>query len=160
MDLYTGEQIWYKNGTDNGIKIPAGMAQYSGLGGAGVYSGETFAGLSQGQIYHYDSINGQGNVAYLWIMSGSTWYMLDADTGNWIMTLKNVPGGTAVTDQDGSLLRYSYNAATGRILCWNSSQSIPPASPTGTGQQQWKPSEGATIDAVNDTRWTQWGTSL
>ena len=44
------------------------------------------------------------------------WYMLDANTGNWELTLKNVPGGTAVTDQDGSLLRYSYNAATGSFL--------------------------------------------
>ena len=30
-------------------------------------------------------------------------------------------------------------------------------SPTGTGQQQWKPRVGATIDAVNDTSWTQGG---
>jgi outer membrane protein assembly factor BamB len=159
MDLYTGEQLWYKNGTDNGINVPAGTTRYSGIGGAGVYSGQTFTGLTQGQLYHYNAVNGQGIVAYLWMVSGSTWYMMDAATGNWIMTLTNVPSGTAVTDQDGSLLRYSYNANTGALLCWNSSQSIPPASPTGTGQQQWKPMAGATIDAVNDTTWTQWGTA-
>jgi len=84
---------------------------------------------------------------------GTTWYMLDANTGNLILTLKNVPSGTAVTDQDGSQLRFSYNANTGNILCWNSSQSIQPAGPTGTAQQQWKPMVGAVIDAVNDTIW-------
>jgi outer membrane protein assembly factor BamB len=159
MDLYTGEQIWYKNGTDNGLNNSYTMAKYSGIGGAGVYSGEQYYGLTQGQLYRYNAANGQGIVSYLWIVQGSTWHMMDAATGNWIMTLVNVPSGTAVTDQDGSLLRYSYNAATGNLLCWNTSQAIPPASPTGTGQQQWKPMLGATIDAVNDTIWTQWGTA-
>ncbi len=46
---------------------------------------------------------------------GTTWYMLDPLTGNLILTLKNVPAGTATTDQDGSLLRYSYNVNTGKL---------------------------------------------
>jgi hypothetical protein len=157
VDLQTGEQLWYRNGTENMPEIPIIMQQYSGLGGAGVHSGETYPSLSFGQLYHYYSLNGQGVLTYLWITYGNSWYMLDANTGNWILTLTNVPGGTAVVDQDGSLLRYSYNSRTGNILCWNSSQSIPPASPTGTGQQQWKPMTGATINAVNDTTWTEWG---
>ncbi len=83
--------------------------------------------------------------------------MLDANSGNWILSLINVPGGTSVTDQDGSQLRYTYNANTGNLLCWNSSQSIGPPAPIGTGQAQWKPRVGATLDAVNDISWTQWG---
>jgi len=156
-DLTTGQLVWYKNGTDIGVQIPQATTRYSGIGGAGVYSGYTFTGLTQGQLYHYNAVNGQGVLSYLWMVTGSTWYMLDAATGNWIMTLINVPGGTAVTDQDGSLLRYSYSSTTGNLLCWNTSQAIPPASPTGTGQQQWKPMIGATVDAVNDTTWVQWG---
>jgi outer membrane protein assembly factor BamB len=157
IDLRSGEQIWYRNGTENMPKIPLIMQRYNGIGGAGVYSGETYPSLSFGQLYHYYSLNGAGVLSYLWITYGNSWYMLDSNTGNWILTLTNVPGGTAVVDQDGSLLRYSYSATTGQFLCWNSSQSIPPPSPTGTGQQQWKPMTGATIDAVNDTTWTQWG---
>jgi outer membrane protein assembly factor BamB len=157
IDLYTGEQLFYKNGTDNGLNNPSTEAIYQGLGGAGVYSGLNFPRLSFGQLQNYYSVNGAGVIPYLWMTSGSTWYMLDASTGNWIMSLINVPGGTSATDQNGAFLRYTYNSNTGNILCWNSSQSIPPASPIGTGQQQWKPSVGAVISAVNDTRWTQWG---
>jgi hypothetical protein len=156
LDLYTGKQLWYNNNTS--INFPT-LTSQAGGGGYGPNLAQNFPTLSYGQIYHYYSVNGQGALAYLWATSGSTWYMLDADTGNWILTLKNVPGGTSVVDQDGDLLLYSYNAATGNLLCWNSSQSIPPASPTGTAQQQWKPRIGATIDAVNDTSWTQSGPS-
>jgi outer membrane protein assembly factor BamB len=160
VDLYTGQQIWYKNGTDNGLNNPISYTSYQGPGGTGNFpSSQSFPRLSFGQLYHYDSVNGQGILGYLWMTVGSTWYMLDAATGNVILTLINVPGGSAVTDQDGSLLRYSYNARTGQFLCWNTSQSIAPLSPTGTGQQQWKPRMGAVIDAVNDTYWTSLGPS-
>ena len=156
LDLQTGQLIWSKNGTDNGLNqnnLISLVGYASGLNIAPALS-QTFPQLAFGQLYHYYSVNGDGILSYLWMTSGSSWYMLDAETGNWIMTLKNVPGGTAVVDQDGSLLRYSYNANTGALLCWNSSQAIPPAGPTGTSQQQWKPRVGATIDAVNDTSWT------
>jgi outer membrane protein assembly factor BamB len=158
LDLRTGEQLFYKNGTDNGLNNPVTLVA-RGSTGLGLKLHQSFPTLSFGQLYHYYSENGQGILPYLWMTVGSTWYMLDASTGNWIMTLKNVPGGTAVTDQDGSLLRYSYNGATGQFLCWNSSQSIPPAGPTGTNQQQFRPITGATIDAVNDTIWTNYGPS-
>ncbi len=157
VDLTTGQQLWYKNGTDNGLNNPTTSSIYAGLGGAGVYSGLNFPRLSFGQLQNYYSVNGAGVLPYLWITIGSTWYMMDSSTGNWIMTLVNVPGGTGAVDANGAILRFSYNARTGNILCWNSSQAVPPASPIGTGQQQWKPSVGAVIDAVNDTRWTNWG---
>jgi len=146
-DLYTGEIIWYKNGTDNGLNNP-----YTTAGGYTL--SQSYLGLTQGQLYHYYGVNGQGILAYLIMVSGTTWYFLDASTGNFMLKLINVPSGTAATDQDGSLLLYSYNAATGNLLCWNSSQSIPPLAPLGTNQQQWKMRFGATIDAVNDTTWT------
>ena len=148
-DLYTGEIIWYKNGTDNGLNNPF----TKGTLGSHTALGQSYPSLTQGQLYYYHSVNGQGVLAYLILVQGSTWYFLDASTGNWMFTLINVPGGTSVTDQDGSLLKYSYNSRTGNILCWNSSQSILPAGPTGTQQQQWKPPLGYVIDARNDTLW-------
>jgi len=156
LNLYTGQQMWYKNGTDNGLNNPYVMPDPNSGSGAS----QSYLSLTQGQLYHYDSVNGNGVLSYLIMVKGTTWYFLDAATGNLICTLIHVPTGTAVTDQDGSLLRYSYNAATGNILCWNSSQSIRPMNPTGTGQQQWKPPLGSVIDAVNDTYWTLLGPSV
>ncbi len=152
MDLYTGQQLWFKNGTDNGLNNP-----YTNAGGYSL--SQSYPGLTQGQIYHYRSVNGEGLLSYLIMVQGSTWYFLDAATGNWILTLINVPSGVAATDQDGSLLLYRYNSATGNILCWNSSQAIPPLGPVGTNQQQWKARFGAIIDAVNDTSWIKVGPS-
>jgi hypothetical protein len=152
MDLYTGQTIWYKNGTDNGLN--------NTFTNAGGYTlSNSYPTLTQGQIYHYRSVNGEGLLSYLIMVQGSTWYFLDAATGNWILTLVNVPSGVAAMDQDGSLLLYRYNSATGNILCWNSSQAIPPLGPVGTNQQQWKMRFGATIDAVNDTAWIKVGPS-
>ena len=161
IDLYTGEQVWYKNGTDNGLNNPFIMRNLGGGGGGtgAPVPAQVYPGLTQGWLYYYYSVNGQGVLAYLIMVQGSTWYILDAATGNWLLTLVNVPGGTTVTDQDGSILKYSLNTRTGNLLCWNISQSIPPANAFGTGQQQWKMRLGATIDAVNDTSWTEVGPS-
>jgi outer membrane protein assembly factor BamB len=161
LDLQNGQQIWYKNGTDNGLNNPITSITGS-FGGILPSLSQQYLRLTNGQLYYYYSVNGQGVLAYLWIQSGTTWYMLDATTGNLILTLINVPGGTAATDENGDLLKYSYNANTGTILCWNSSQAIYPGGVTGTGQQQWKPRLGGVIDAVNDTSWLNgtWSASL
>ena len=156
-DLRTGETIWYKNGTDNGLGQRVSDAVLSGLGGAGVYSGERYEQFDFAQLFHYYSLNGQGVLSHLWMTEGSTWHMFDGLTGNWILSIEHVPSGTGVTDQDGSILRYSYRSSTGNYLCWNVTQSIGPPSPTGTGEQQWEPRQGAIIDAVHDTFWTDIG---
>ena len=153
VDLYTGKQIWYKNGTDNGLNNPVTMTTGT-FGGILPSLAQSYPRLSLGQLKYYYSVNGQGILAYLWMQMGTTWYMLDAATGNLMLTLINVPGGQAVTDQDGNLLLYSYKSTTGQILCWNSSQAIYPGGVIGTGQQQWKPRLGGVIDAVNDTSWS------
>ncbi len=152
VSLYTGQELWYKNGTDNGLNNPYTVA-------TGYTLSESYPTLTEGQLYHYASVNGVGVASYLIMVQGTTWYFLDPATGNLILTLIHVPSGTAATDQDGDLLLYSYNSATGNLLCWNSSQAIPPLGPVGTNQQQWKMREGAVIDAVNDTSWTTAGIS-
>jgi outer membrane protein assembly factor BamB len=162
MDLYTGQQIWFKNGTDNGLDNPYTISQPGGE--VAPSYGQSYLKLTLGQLLRSQTINGDGVASYLWIQSGTTWYMLDPTTGNLILTLKNVPSGTSATDQNGNLLRYSYNANTGNLLCWNSTQAIYPGGPTGTAQQVWHPPVGAVIDAVNDTSWlnatTTWGTGF
>jgi PQQ-like domain len=150
--LYTGEQLWYKNGTDNGLNNPVTIGN---IGNSPIGPGLTqqYLRLTLGQLYNYYSVNGAGVLSYLWIQSGTTWYMLDSTTGNLILTLKNVPSGTGASDENGDLLRYTVNTATGNVLCWNSSQAIYPGGVTGTSRQQWKPRIGGVIDAVNDTSW-------
>jgi outer membrane protein assembly factor BamB len=157
IDLQTGEELWYKNGTDNGL---GQLVYYDDKGGGGARGPELAQGFrlpSFGQMFHYYSLNGAGVLSHLWITDGSTWHMLDANTGNWVMTITNVPGGTTITDQMGSILRYTYDDDTGQFLAWNVTQSIGPPSPTGTGQQQWEPRIGGTIDAQNDSSWWEWG---
>jgi outer membrane protein assembly factor BamB len=156
LNLYTGQQIWYKNGSDNGLNNPMTIANPAF--GTGPALAQTFPSLSFGQLFHYYSVNGQGVDSYLWMTFGTTWYMLDATSGNWIMSLTNVPTGTSVTDQDGNILLYSYNAATGRVLAFNTTQAIPFGAPgIGTTAQQWRPRQGATIDVQNDTSWLTYG---
>ncbi len=173
VSLYTGQMLWSKNGTDNGLNNPFAVPT---PGGNGPSYGEAFPVLSIGQMLHVYNINGQGVASYLWMQgsqsfggglvstSTSTWYMLDASTGNVILTLTNVPSGRAAVDQAGDLLEYVYSAATGNLLCWNSTQSILPGSPVSTGQQEWRPPIGAVINAVANTEWenasTTWGTTL
>ncbi|MCW4044131.1 MAG: PQQ-binding-like beta-propeller repeat protein [Candidatus Bathyarchaeota archaeon] len=172
VDLHTGERLWYKNGTDNGINNPFSMTTPSIVSTAPSYAQQYYI-LSFGQLYYYYSVNGQGVASFLWmtqqaattfVTSTTTWYMLDSSTGNVILTLKNVPSGTAATGQDGSLLIYRYIPSTGNFLCWNSSQAIYPGGPTSSGGQVFRPPLGAVIDAVNDDKWvnasTTWGTAL
>jgi outer membrane protein assembly factor BamB len=167
VDLYTGQQLWYNNGTRNGLGQPYTL---SNPGGNSYSYGQTFPTLTQGQLLFSYTVNGEGVASYLWEMFasgtslGTEWFMLDPNTGNLIMTLTNVPAGTAATDAAGDLLLYSYDSTTGNLLCWNSTQAIYPGSPTGTGQQVWRPPVGAVINAVADTLWqnasTTWGTTL
>ena len=172
VDLYTGQQLWFKNGTDNGLNQPNTI---NVPGGNGQSYGQNYEVLTQGQMLHVNNVNGQGIASYLWMQGQedytsainelTTWYMLDATTGNVILTLINVPtSGYHTTDAQGDLLIYSYNSAKGQFLCWNTTQAIYPAGPTGTNQQVWRPPIGATIDAVADKSWmnasTTWGTTL
>ncbi len=153
MDLKTGEQLWYRNGTDNGLNNPAQITDPSfGIGPALSLS---YPRLSQGMMYHYNSVNGQGIVAYLIMTQGSTWYILDPDNGYFIQGFRNMPSGTGITDQDGSIMYWSYNATNGRVTAWNMSQAWPFGAPgTSTSAQQWRARVGAMIDAVNDKSWT------
>jgi hypothetical protein len=140
VDLRTGEEIFYQNNTYLNQKYLTYRAD----------GAQQYPALSFGQLYHYQSINGQGIVAYLWDIVGSNWMCYDAETGNWLLTLTNVPSGTTHTAEDGSILVYIYNS-NGWLSLWNTSKAIPPLTGgTGTGSQQWKPRSGAEINATYD----------
>jgi len=138
MDLYTGQQLYYRNAT----------GPVTGIGGGFDSNGAITQGsLSFAQIYDPELANEMGGYPYLWstnAATANTWMMYDAYTGNYICSINNVPtwasgggagpfaaaGGTAVYGKDGSILRYyiinnGTNAAPSYYLqCWNTTQAI------------------------------------
>ena len=154
VDLYTGQRLWYNNGTN---PYTLGLFTSPTTAASGIM--QLYPSLSNGQVFDYSSVNAQGVFFYLWeqanaaASSGVTnlgvWYMLDPSTGNPILSLTNVPTGTTSTDSQGDLLIYTYNANNGNLLCWNETQVVGTDSPTGTAQQAWRPPVGATINSIN-----------
>jgi len=137
IDLRTGEELWYNNGT-----LPDGQTVMP----PPASSGGIFPGMipiSMGQIYDYESMNQHGAIAYLWGIwqNGATtqYDMYDARTGNWILSLKNGSSGTPVFAADGSILVYIMNGQRNWLALWNSSKAIPPPWPDGSGAYQWRP---------------------
>jgi FOG: WD40-like repeat len=105
VDLRTGELLWSR--TD----VPA---------------------LSFGYIYDMQSINYHGvQPPVLVAVSGTTWQGYDADTGNWIFNVTNVPSGTKAMGPSGEYLIYVLsNKGTAQnpqyyLAQWNSTNVAP-----------------------------------
>jgi hypothetical protein len=114
VDLRTGQTLWYQNNT---------------------------FGITNGQIYNYYSPNQEGAIPYLWYVSGSTWYMYDANTGNLVAIIANATGGSNfVEGPSGELLMYVISA-NGWLAMWNSSKCLLSRS---TNVWQWRPYSGTT----------------
>ena len=104
VDLYTGETLYYKNGTNPDYP-------------------------SFGQVRGYYGQSVSGSWAYLWSTSGSTWSAIDPFTGNTVFTIANVSSaGTAVYGKDSSILRYNIvgSGANKRLTVWNTSKALEP----------------------------------
>jgi hypothetical protein len=86
------------------------------------------ATLAFGQIYNFISPNQGGTFAYLWdTTSGGVWRMFDAWTGQYILSIGNVPSGTVLLDNTfypkpgpGDILVYSLNTTSQQLTLWNS----------------------------------------
>ena len=101
VDLLTGQEIW---SNDN------------------IYP--TFATL-----FNFKTPNGYGpGGAQLWQASGSTWYGYNAFDGKPIFNITNVPSGTQVRFNDGTiglyLLNYNQTSKTGWLALWNTTRLI------------------------------------
>ena len=145
VDLYTGETIFYKNDSTT-APYPYGRS----VGEGGYFPGGV--PLSFGQILDYESPNQHGGTAYLWSaeFGKPIWHMYDAWTGNYILTIDNVTAGTAAFGPTGELMVYSIDNANSRLIIWNSTLAIPPATPFGSGLWQWRPDlyRGQTLDGT------------
>lgn len=126
VDLYTGEKLYFQNTTGPWQANRAGD-------GSGYY---TTGALSFGQILNYDSPNQHGGIPYLWATNTpvqgtqfppNTWYMYDAYTGNYILSIANVTAtGTQVYGKEGSILYYNMvgSGANKRLTIWNSTRAV------------------------------------
>ncbi len=170
IDLATGQQVWYQNGTNAWSNIPGNPVQI-GFG----FAKQNYPQLSFGQELDYESPNQHGLIDYLWATwtapnGSSVWSMFDPFTGNWICNLWNIPSGGAIfgassmiTDATGTLLSYSANfvpsasAPKGTFIVWNSTaviQNTNPSMAQTNGYWMWRPPLGGQIDA------SQGGTSV
>jgi hypothetical protein len=107
MDLHTGKKVWE---TTNVLGLNLR--------------------ISQGQTIFWDSRNNRASFSYLICTSGTTWYFLDALTGNLQFNMTNVPSGSNYFGPNGEILKYTLSNVGNttypiyRLLQWNSSYVV------------------------------------
>ena len=143
IDLRTGEELWWHNSSQT-IVVGAG-------------SNARVDALTNGQLYNYESPNQHGVIPYLWSAGRSatnTWKMYDAFTGDWILDIANVTGGTTIFSEKGDILVYVLSGSQNTLTLWNSSKCIGPYGPIGTDAWKWRPSINKIIDWKDGIEWT------
>jgi outer membrane protein assembly factor BamB len=136
IDIRTGQTLWHKSPDEmNGT-------------------------LRMGWIYNYISPNQYGGLSFLWTVSGTTYSLYDATTGNYILQITDAPRTVELmnTAPDGYLIGF-YNNITDpahpTLVCWNASRAIL-RGPTGTGDPNgwsWRPRVGYTIPWEYGIEW-------
>ncbi len=124
IDLQTGEEIWFKNGTT----------------------------ITFGQLLNWQTPNVHGIIPHLWSVSGSTYKMYDAFTGDWILDVMNVPSGTMIFGENGEILIYTLSGATNRLTLWNSSKTL---EATMSGDWYYRP-----VGPANGTKGYEWNVTV
>jgi outer membrane protein assembly factor BamB len=129
VDLRTGEELWAKTFLNNRT-------------------------ISFGQLFYFQSFNYQGTFAYLWVVSGSTWYAFDALTGDWMYTMTGVPSGTRNYGPNGEICIYSVNTGAKTVTLWNSTWVVMNGL-TGSSSGSWgSNAHGRTLDASRGNQYT------
>ena len=119
VDMETGETLWYNE--------EAPFMQF-------------------GQLLDIQTPNQHGVIPYLWAVSGGygappTYKMFDPFTGEWMLDIVNVSGGTREFGPNGEIM--IYNIAGTFLTAWNSTKAI---NPTIDRTWSWRPPMGATVD--------------
>ncbi|MGD0645296.1 MAG: hypothetical protein ABSA75_10365 [Candidatus Bathyarchaeia archaeon] len=115
VDLRTGKTLWYQNNT---------------------------LGITNGQVLNFISPNQEGGLPYLWYMGGTTYYMYDANTGQFVAQVVNAiktgfnAAATCVEGPNGELLVYVLGSNW--LAMWNSTLCM--LAPNNLWQ--WRPSGG------------------
>ncbi len=104
IDLQTGEEIWFKNGTT----------------------------VTFGQLLNWQTPNVHGIIPHLWYSetigmgsnANTTYKMYDAFTGDFLLTLANISQGTMIYGPNGEILIYNLVGASNTLTLWNSSKAL------------------------------------
>jgi hypothetical protein len=119
VNLRTGQRLWYSNDTGQ----PSIPNYYTTTSGASW----SVPGVFYGEVFSHHNPNEVGGIAYLWGVSGSTWSLFDATTGNWILNVVNSTGGMVAWGPNGELLVYTLNNGNGTVgwlSMWNSTLEL------------------------------------
>ena len=126
IDLQTGKEIWFQNGTT----------------------------VTFGQLVNWQTPNVHGIIPHLWEVAGSrtnpTYRMFDAFTGQWLLDIANVSAGTMTFGPNGEILIYSLSGATNTLSLWNSSKALESSM---SGDWYYRPT-GPLIDGNTGYEWT------
>jgi outer membrane protein assembly factor BamB len=133
VDLHTGETLWEKS-----------FALGNGR-------------ISTGQTLYWDCLNSRGAFSYLWIVGGSTWYGVDALTGDLKYNMTNVPSGTNYFGPNGEIMKYQIvnyqnmsdpnSVPDWHLLQWNSSYVVT-KDKVGMSESWGSQTQGVTYDAT------------
>lgn len=128
VDLRTGEELWWLNGTL----------------------------INMGQVLYFSSPDQQGAIPYLWTTAGTTRSMYDARTGTKICDIANASSGTNVMDKNGNWLVYILNGANNWLAMWNSTLCVlkqQTVTVAGIPEWYWRPPMGGTLNWAPGVQW-------
>jgi len=114
INLRTGQQVWYQNFTVN---------------------------PSFGILVNFDSPNQHGVIpsGYLVAVSGTTWMLFDAGTGNWVFNITNVPTGNMQYGSDGEPIIYQFDPVNHWLALWNFTDVITNGPLNALSSAGWRP---------------------
>lgn len=147
---------------------PVGLKAVNLRTGATVWERNITTPLRLGMVINYITGDQYGAHAYLFCVPatvgfipyppGTNWEMYDAMTGAWILNIANVSSGTLVEGPNGELL--SYTISGGLLRMWNITKCMAAAEQKYltftlySGQEIWRPPQGATIDWNAGYQWS------
>jgi outer membrane protein assembly factor BamB len=161
VDLRTGQDVWFKNGTGNYVGTPMG---------SGVVS---YPGITCGMLLDMETPNQHGVIPYLWSLAwGPEYQLYDAFTGNWILTVKNAPQssatvslggqsaynlvGTPTLSKDspnGGLMIYIMDGSKHYLALWNATKALPMWGAIGSDAWRFRPVPGSSINWTDGLQW-------
>ena len=117
-----------------------------------LWSNDSFPVLSCGQVYTRIGGLGSGSLAYLWTVSGSTWYMYDAFNGQLLTQFANASTGLSpYYGESGEILVYVLSTANHWLALWNSSVAF--LGMTARPSESWSPWTPAVRDWKTGIQW-------
>jgi len=169
--------IMYYVAYPNSMITPAGWIAVDLRTGATLWTKNTTDVLRCGQLLQMVNPNQFGSLPYLWSnpiavnpfntgsgpsVSGATWNMWDAMTGNYILSIVNGSVMTLTEDESGDLIGYYVNATNPNaptLNMWNSTQAILYYSSqfipgTTIANWNWRPLQNQVIDFKRGIVWT------